>query len=84
MAFGGGPRSREGGAALDKTEIVRVQQYLRNTFGTDRLTLKPRGKDESAEVYIGGEFLGVVFRDEDEGEVSYAFNMAILDIDLPG
>ncbi|MEE8534508.1 MAG: DUF3126 family protein, partial [Kiloniellales bacterium] len=29
------------------------------------------------------EFIGVIFRDEDEGEVSYAFNMAILDEDLP-
>ncbi len=32
---------------------------------------------------IGDEFIGVIFKDEDEGEVSYAFNMAILDIDLP-
>jgi hypothetical protein len=34
------------------------------------------------EVYAGDEFMGVIFRDEDEGEISYSFNMAILDIDL--
>ena len=32
---------------------------------------------------IGDEFIGVIFKDEEDGEVSYAFQMAILDIDLP-
>ena len=40
---------------------------------------RPR-KDDSAEVYIGDEFLGIVFKDEDDGD--YNFSMAILDIDL--
>nr|WP_246723610.1 DUF3126 family protein [Rhizobium sp. ARZ01] len=39
-------------------------------------------KDESAEVYLVDEFLGVVFRDDEDGELSYNFSMAILDIDL--
>ena len=42
---------------------------------------RPR-KDESAEVYLGDEFLGVIFRDDEDGELSYNFSMAILDIDL--
>jgi hypothetical protein len=69
---------------VTKSEVVRVQQYLRNVFGTERIVLKERKpNDGSAEVLIGGEFIGIIFRDEDEGEVSYAFNMAILDVDLP-
>ena len=32
---------------------------------------------------IGEEFIGVIYRDEDDGEVSYDFNMAILAYDLP-
>ena len=37
-------------------------------------------KDDSAEVYIGDEFIGVLF---EEGDVySYAFNMSILEYDL--
>lgn len=69
---------------LNRTEIVRVQQYMRNVFGTDRIMLKARKPDDgSAEVYIAGEFIGTVYRDEDEGEVSFDFNMAILDMDLP-
>ena len=35
-----------------------------------------------AEVYIGSEFIGTLYRDEDEGELSYDFNMSIIDIDL--
>jgi hypothetical protein len=40
-------------------------------------------KDDSVEVNVGDEFIGVIFKDEDEGETSYQFQMAILDIDLP-
>ena len=40
-------------------------------------------KDDSAEVYFGDEFIGVIFRDDEDGDVSYDFNMAILEIDLP-
>lgn len=69
---------------MTRSEIIRVQQYLRDTFGTDRLSLKGRKpNDGTAEVLIANEFIGVIFRDEDEGEVSYAFNMAILEEDLP-
>ena len=39
-------------------------------------------KDDSAEVYLGDEFLGVVFRDDEDGDLSFNFSMAILDIDL--
>ena len=35
------------------------------------------------EVLVNGEFIGVIFRDEEDGEISYAFNMAILEMDLP-
>lgn len=69
---------------VNKSELVRVQQYLRDKFGTDRITLHDAGRtDGSAEVNLSGEFIGVIFRDDDDGEVSYAFHMAIMDSDLP-
>jgi hypothetical protein len=43
---------------------------------------RPNKKD-SAEVMVGDEFIGVISRDDEDGEVCYQFNMAILDIDLP-
>ncbi len=65
-------------------EIARLQDYLRGRFNEPGLEVRPRtNKDDSAEVYVADEFIGVLFRDEDEGEISYDFNMAILDIDLP-
>lgn len=69
---------------MDNTEILRVQQYLRAKFRLDTITLHRRAnKDDSVEVMIGDEFIGVIYRDDEEGEVSYDFNMAILDFDLP-
>jgi hypothetical protein len=45
--------------------------------------VKPRPRiADSVELYVGDEFLGIVTRIEDEGEVSYDLSMSILDIDL--
>ncbi len=69
---------------MNTKETQRVQQYLRNVFGTERITLKEgSGKDAPVEVNVGGEFVGVIYRNFDEGELSYDFNMAILEEDLP-
>lgn len=66
------------------TEIARVQSYLRRKFDNNRIALRKRPQDtESLEVLLGDEFIGTIYRDDDEGEVSYDFNMAILAIDLP-
>lgn len=71
-------------AILNRSEIWRVEKYLRNLFRLDTITLVERPKQaDSVEVQVNGEFIGVIFRDEEDGEVSYAFNMAILEMDLP-
>lgn len=64
-------------------EIQKLTTYLRKRFSDENVTVKARpNKDDSAEVYSGEEFIGVIFKDDEEGDVSYDFNMAILDIDL--
>ncbi|WDI31657.1 DUF3126 family protein [Hyphococcus flavus] len=69
---------------MDASEIARLQQYLGAKFSVPNLTVRGRAnKDDSAEVYLGDEFIGVIFRDDEDGDVSYDFNMAILEIDLP-
>jgi len=69
---------------MDATEISRLQLYLRSKFAVPTLSVRGRAnKDDSAEVYFGDEFIGVIFRDDEDGDVSYDFNMAILEIDLP-
>lgn len=78
------PRQQKRSIAVDKVEIQRLQKYFRQTFRLDTIEVRARPqKTDSVEVYVGDEFIGVLFKDEEEGETSYAFNMAILDIDLP-
>ena len=64
-------------------EIGSLEKHLRKTFQNDTIEIRkmPKKKD-AAEVYVGDEFVGVVYRDEDEGEVSYQVQIAILDTDL--
>jgi hypothetical protein len=69
---------------VSKSEMARLQKYLRDKFGTERIVLGPKArKDGSVEVSLGGEFIGIIYRDEEDGEVSYAFHMAIMEMDLP-
>lgn len=69
---------------MSPTDIKRLQAYLQTTFGNDQIVLVARGKPaDSAEVTINGEFLGVIYRDDDEGDVSFDFHMSVLDMDLP-
>jgi hypothetical protein len=66
------------------TDAKRVESHLRRTFGNTAINLKARPKQkDSCEVYIGEEFIGVVYEDEDE-EGSFMFEMAILSEDLVG
>ena len=69
---------------LTRSELWRLEKYLRNLFRLDTITVVERPKQpDSVEVHIAGEFVGVLFKDEEDGEISYAFNMAILEMDLP-
>lgn len=67
-----------------ENEIDQLERYLKHKFGNPQLQVKARAKaNDSVEVLLAGEFLGVIYKDIDEGETSYDLNMAILDIDLP-
>ena len=64
-------------------ELKKVESYLRRLFGNQTIQVKARPrKDDSAEVFVGDEFVGVIYRDDEDEELSYNFSMAILDIDL--
>jgi hypothetical protein len=70
---------------LDKTEIAKLERFLRRTFANHsvRVTARPK-KTDSAEVYIGEEFIGVIFVDDEDDDRSFNFQMAILAEDLEG
>ncbi|GAB5511052.1 MAG: DUF3126 family protein [Hyphomicrobiales bacterium] len=65
-------------------EISQLEAYMKRLFDNQTITVRPRPrKDDSAEVYVGEEFIGLMHRDdEDDDDLSYNFTMAILEIDL--
>ena len=68
---------------MDVQEIRKLEDYLKRLFGNARMRVVPRPKKEdSAEVYIGDEFIGVLFVDDEDEDRSYNFQMAILGTDL--
>jgi hypothetical protein len=69
--------------AVTRDEILKLEHYLKKIFRLPDIQVRQRPrKDDSAEVFVDEEFIGVIFRDDDEGEVAYQFQMAILDYDL--
>ncbi|MEM6812014.1 MAG: DUF3126 family protein [Pseudomonadota bacterium] len=69
---------------MSPEELIKIQAYMRSKFDNPQIGVRPRSQtNDSIEVLINGEFIGLVYKDEDEGEVSYDFNMSILDFDLP-
>ena len=70
---------------MNASEIEKLQAYLRQTFGNQDITVSPPEKPEApAELSINGEFLAVIYKDdEEEDDLSYSLHMTILDEDLP-
>ena len=68
---------------MTEAEVQKLQNYLRDKFSNEKFRLVDRIKSaDSLEVYLAEEFIGILYRDDEDGEVSYDFNMAILEIDL--
>jgi len=76
-------RATAKGFPVDKTELAKIERFLRQTFANHsiRVVARPK-KTDSAEVYVGEDFIGVVFLDDEDGDRSFNFQMAILDTDL--
>jgi hypothetical protein len=70
-------------APVDKTELAKLERFLRRTFANHGIAVKARPKkNDSAEVYIGDEYVGIIHVDDEDGDRSFNFTMAILDVDL--
>ena len=68
---------------MNVQEVRKLDAYLKRLFGNNKMRVVPRPKkDDSAEVYIGEEFVGVLFVDDEDDERSYQLQIAILDSDL--
>ena len=63
--------------------VPTLNAYLRTKFGNDniRVVTRPK-KTDLLEAYIGEEFLGVLFVENEKGRRSYILELPILDVDL--
>lgn len=69
--------------ALTPQESKSVETYLRKLFGNKSIEVRGRQKAaDAAEIYVGGEFVGVLSKDTEDGEICYQMSVTILDIDL--
>ena len=67
---------------IQPEEVSRLQSYMQDKFKNTGFALKMREKAvDSVEVLLDGEFIGLIYKDEDG---DFNFDMAILEIDLPG
>ncbi len=65
-------------------DIARVQAYLRKLFSNNLIRIVPPArKGLSVEFAVGEEILGTVYKDTEDGDVSYSVTLTILDEDLP-
>jgi hypothetical protein len=63
--------------------VPALNAFLRGRFGNDNIRVVTRPKKmDSLEAYIGEEFIGVLFVENERGHRSYIFELPILDVDL--
>lgn len=68
---------------MNKLELIKLQNYLQKLFKNKDINVRVRpNQSDSLEVYMDEEYIGLIYKDDDEGEISYDFQMAILDFDL--
>ena len=68
---------------MDDIKQKKIQSYLNNLFDTEHFVVKKRKNiNDSFEIYIKDEFLGLIYEEIDENEKAYQFHMTILDEDL--
>lgn len=68
---------------MNQPEIIKLQNYLQRKFNNRNIDVRPRGKlNDSVEVFVGDESIGLIHVDDEDGDRSYMFSMSILDIDL--
>ena len=68
---------------MTPTETQKLQRFLRKRFGNHDITLIARPEaNDSVEFQLDGETFGVVYRDDDEGELCYHIQLTVLSEDL--
>ena len=68
---------------MDRVTLKKVENFFKQKFNNKKIKIEGRAnKNDSAEVLIDDEFIGVVFEDNEDGDTCYQFNMTILNEDF--
>lgn len=71
------------GEVSEIDQLKRLDAYLKKKFDNEQIRVVPRAKKrDSLEAYLGNEFIGVLFVDDEKRRGSYILEMPILDMDL--
>ena len=62
--------------------MLRVESWLRATFSNQAIKITASKQNATPELWVSGEFVGTVHRDDEDGEVSYSVNIVVLEEDL--
>ena len=68
---------------MDRVTLKKIENFFKQKFNNKKIKIEGRAnKNDSAEVLIDNEFIGVVFEDNEDGDTCFHFNMTILSEDL--
>ena len=68
---------------MDRITLKKIENFFRQKFKNKKIKIEGRtNKDDSADVLIEDEFIGVVFEDNEDEDMCFQFNMTILSEDL--
>jgi hypothetical protein len=64
--------------AVDKTELLKLQAFLRKSFGNEGISVVPDSREAAqAEVRLGQRKIASLSVDDEDGDRSFAFEMKI-------
>ena len=68
---------------MDRITLKKIENFFKQKFNNKKIKIEGRAnKNDSADILIDDEFIGVVFEDNEDGDTCYQFNMTILSEDL--
>ena len=68
---------------MDRITLKKIENFFKQKFNNRKIKIEGRtNKEDSADVLIEDEFIGVIFEDNEDGETCFQFNMTILNEDL--
>lgn len=68
---------------MTRSDMERVQAYLRDLLGCPRIHVVPPVKPGlPVELAVGEEVVGTLYQDREDGEVSYSVHITVLEEDL--